>query len=165
MELDKLQQAVARFLQDNGIPAVASWPEGDRQPMREPVVLVTLNKMDCQPVGLQNYLGQRLDEQTGQVVEWYGHKANLEFGLEILAAAGAGAEACRALLRKLVKVLQCERIDGLTVRSLAVQEIEFDQKEGRLKLACTAGCVGWLWASGEEAADILDFTLRGEWKV
>ena len=163
MEAEHLQEKMARFLRDNDIPAVACWPEGRRARPEGAQVLVSLVRMECGPAGLQNYLGQRLDEATGEVVEWYGCKAKLEFGLDILAPAGAGAGACRGLFQKLVAVLRGKRPGGLTVRELTGEEIKFDQKEGLLRLECRLGCDGWLWAGGDEAADILDFTLRGDW--
>ncbi|MBE6957055.1 MAG: hypothetical protein E7450_06350 [Ruminococcaceae bacterium] len=163
MKPDALQESMAQFLRDNEIPAVASWPRGCRQGPGEAVVLVGLDKLECQPVGLQDYLGQRLDEETGRVVEWYGRKAALEFALDILAPAEVGAQACRQLLQRLVQVLHSKRPNGLTVRKLTAKEIEFDQKEGLLRLECAISCEGWVWASGDEAADILDFTLRGDW--
>lgn len=163
MRPDRLQEAMAQFLRDNEIPAAASWPGGYRQGPGEAVVLVSLGKMECRSVGLQDYLGQRLDEETGQVTEWYGRKAELEFALDILAPAEVGAEECRQLVQRLVEVLHSRRPDGLTVCRLTAKEIEFDQKEGLLRQSCTISCEGWLWASGDEAADILDFTLRGDW--
>ena len=163
MELEKIQEMMAQFLQGNEIPAAASWPDGDRRALQGAMVLVSLVKMNCESVGLQDYLGERLDETTGQVTQWYGRKAKLEFALDILAPAVAGAEVCRELFGKLVEVLQSKRPDGLTVRKLSGEDIKFDQKEGLLRLHCVASCDGWLWASGDEAADILDFTLRGDW--
>ncbi len=165
MELEKLQEEMAQFLRDNEIPAAACWPEGRRERLEQAQVLVSLAKLDCGPVGMQNYLGQRLDEATGEIVEWYGRKAKLDFAMDILAPAGAGAGACRRLFQKLVEALQEKRPCGLTVRKLTGEEIKFDQKEGLLRLGCTVSCHGWLWATGEEAADILDFTLRGDRKV
>lgn len=165
MELDQVQERMARFLRDSEIPAAASWPDRGRERLQEPTVLVSLTKLDCEPVGLQNYLGQRLDEQTGQVVEWYGRKAKLAFGLDIVAPAQVGAGACRKLFERMVNALHNNRPDGLTVRKLTGEEVKFDQKEGPFRLSCTADCNGWLWASGDEAADILDFTLRGDRNV
>lgn len=163
MKVEQLQEKMAQFLRDNELPAAACWPEGCRERLEGAQVLVSLAKMDCAPVGLQNYLGQRLDEETGEIVECYGRKAQLEFAMDILAPARTGAGACRRLFRKLVAVFHNKRPEGLTVRKLTGEEIEFDQKEGLLRLSCTVSCDGWLWASGDEAADILDFTLRGDW--
>ena len=162
MKADALQERMAQFLTDNEIPAMASWPEGCRKGPDAAVVLVSLGKMECRSVGLQDYLGQRLDEDTGEVVEWYGRKATLEFALDILSPVQVGAQACRKLLQQLVEVLHSKRPEGLCVRRLTTKEVEFDQKEGLLRLGCTIQCEGWMWASGDEAADILDFTLRGE---
>lgn len=163
MEAVSLQENMAQFLRENEIPAAVCWPEGRREPLEGAQVLVSLAEMECEPVGLQNYLGQRLNEETGEVVEWYGRKVKLEFGLDILAPAGVGAGACREVFRRLVMLLHDKRPEGLAVRKLTGEEIEFDKKEGLLRLRCTVSCDGWLWASGDEAADILDFTLRGDW--
>ncbi len=165
MELEKLQEEMAQFLQSNGIPATASWPHEDRRALPGAMVLVSLAKMNCKSVGLQDYLGQRLDQETGELKQWYGRKAELEFALDILAPAAAGAQACRELFGKLVELLQRKRMCGLTMRKLTGEEVEFEKKEGLFRLGCTASCGGWLWASGDEAADILDFTLRGDWSI
>ena len=163
MEPEILQERMAQFLQQHEIPAQVCWQEGCRKRLQQAQVLVSLAKLNCHPAGLQNYLGQCLDEKTGQIVEWYGRQAQLEFALDILAPAGVGAGGCRELFHRLVAVLHRERPIGLTVRELTGEEIEFDQKEGLFRLNCTMHCDGWLWAAGDEAADILDFTLRGDW--
>lgn len=162
MTLDELQAELAATLSRNGVQAISSWPEGRRIGADGPVVLVSLEKLNCASAGLQDYLGQRLNEATGQWQDLYGRRAQLTFTLDILAAPRVGAQECRTAFEILVRCLQTEKPAGLSVRELASEELEYDEKEGLLKLRCRLKCEGWLCAAGHEAGTFLDFILRGD---
>ena len=142
--------------------AIASWPEEGRTDANRPVVLVSLEQMSCASAGLQDYLGQRVDEATGQEKELYGRRVQLTFLLDILAQPGIGAKECRSVFERLLQVLQEESPLGLRVRELTGDEMEYDGKEGLLRLRCHLICAGWLYTTGDEAGSFLDFTLRGD---
>jgi len=162
MRAEAIQENLASFFCERGVEAVASWPEKDRADAKRPVVLVSLEQMNCVTAGMQDYLGQRLDEVTGQEKELYGRRAQLTFSLDILASPGTGAKACRAVFDHLLQVLQEEKPLGLRVRELTGDEMEYDGKEGLLRLRCHLVCAGWLCTTGNEAGTFLDFTLRGD---
>ena len=165
MELNRLQELLAEFLRENEIPAEASWPEGRKKLICEPVVLVSLSKVECTPVAMRDYLGQQLDEKSGQWMELYGRRAKLDFKLDILAGPQTGAQACRRLFDQMVEVLHSKRPRELAVRTLTGEEIAYDDKENLLRLGCTVRCEGWLWLSDEQPEEILTFTLRGDMKT
>lgn len=162
MTLDELQAELAEVLTRNGVEAMSSWPEERRAGADSPVVLVSLETLNCASAGLQDYLGQRLDEATGQWQELYGRRAQLSFTLDILAAPRVGAQACRAVFDRLVHCLQTQKPAGLSVRELTGEELEYDEKEGLLKLRYRLKCEGWLCTAGDEAGTFLNFTLRGD---
>lgn len=165
MTLEQVRAQLAAFLTEGGVDAMESWPMERRTERTQPVAVVSLLELSCAAAGLQDYLGQRLDETTGQWNEVYGRKARLTFALDILAPAQLGASACRAAFERTVQVLQSEKPVGLSVRELSAGEVDFDEKEGLLKLRCTLVCDGWLYTAGEEAGTFLDFTLRGDVKT
>lgn len=162
MKAEAIQQKLAVFFCERGVRAIASWSEGARAEAVHPVVLVSLEQMSCAPAGMQDYLGQRLDETTGQEKELYGRRAQLTFTLDILASPGSGAKTCRTVFDRLLLVLQEEKPLGLRVWELTGDEMEYDGKEGLLRLRCRLVCAGWLYTTGDEAGTFLDFTLRGD---
>lgn len=162
MKLDELQELLAGFFREHGVEAMASWPETDRTKSDGPVVLVSLEKLNCTPAGLQDYLGQRFDEETTQWKDLYGRKAQLTFTMDILGQPRAGAHACRNVFDRLLLLLQTEKPIGLSVQELTGEEMEYDKKEGLLRLRCHLECSGWLCTAGDEAGTFLDFTLRGD---
>ena len=162
MELDSLHGALAGFLEERGVPAMACWPEGRRKRLEGPAVLVSLKQMECRPAGLQDYLGEKLDEDSGQWKELYGRRARLVFALDIIAPPGTPAGACRSLFEQMVKVFQTHKPEGLTVQEMTAKELEYDEQEGLVRLSSELGCDGWLCAWGDETGTFLDFTLRGD---
>lgn len=162
MKLDELQERLAAFLKQHGVPAMASWPKERRRDGEEPIVLVSLDKLDCGPAAMQDYLGQALDEESGMWMELYGRKAKMTFTLDVLARPSVGMQACRAAFDEVLRVFQREKPVGLTVSELKGEEPKYDEKEGLLRLRCQLECIGWLYAAGDEAGTFLDFTLKGD---
>lgn len=162
MTLDGLQAELADRLRDYGLESISAWPQERRRGTDGPVVLVGLEKMNCSPAGLQDYLGQRLDESTGQWEDLYGRRAKLVFTLDILAEPRVGMQACRETLDRVIRCVQTEKPTGLSVKELTGEEPEYDEKEGLLKLRCRLTCEGWMCTAGEEAGTFLDFSLRGD---
>ena len=165
MELEQLRQAVAQTLNDGGMTAMVSWPDGRRKALKGPVVLVSLQGLSCSPAGMQDYLGLRQDPDSGAWEELYGRRAEVIFGLEVAAPSAGGAAECRGTFERLVQVLQQARPGGLTVRQLTGGEVEYDEKEGLLVLRVELRCSGWLYAAGDEGGSFLDFVLKGDVKV
>jgi len=162
MTAETIQEKIAGFFCERGVEALASWPGEVRMDAKRPVVLVSLEQMSCESAGLQDYLGQCADEATGQEKEVYGRRAQLTFTLDILAPPEIGATACRRVFDRLLLVLQEEKPLGLCVRELSGDEMEYDGKEGLLRLRGHLVCTGWMYTAGDEADTFLNFTLRGD---
>lgn len=162
MTLDGLQAELVHGLRNHGLDSISAWPQERRKRADGPVVLVGLEKMSCSPAGLQDYLGQRLDVNTGQWEDLHGRRAQLVFTLDILAEPHMGMQVCREALDRVIRCVQTEKPAGLSVKELTGEEPEYDEKEELLKLRCRLTCEGWLCTAGEEAGTFLDFTLRGD---
>lgn len=162
MKADAIQERLARFFRERDVEAIASWPDSARADPGSPRVLVSLEKMTCTAAGMQNYLGQWVDETTGEESELYGQSVHLSFLLDILAPPETGAQACRDLFDHMLLILQREKPIALSVRELNSEDMEYDGKDGLLRLRCHLECVGWLCTQGDEAGTFLDFTLRGD---
>ena len=162
MKLEELQTELAAWFCERGVDALAAWPQERARAVAGPVVLVWLEKLECGPAGLQDYLGQWLDEESGQWKERYGRRAKLTVVLDVLAGAQAGAQGCRAAFDRAVRVLQTERPAGLRVLELETDEMKYDEEEGLMRLRCRMRCEGWLCADADEADTFLEFELRGD---
>lgn len=165
MTLDALQTELVKGLREYGLDCISAWPQERRKGFAGPVVLVGVEKINCFPAGMQDYLGQRLDESTGQWEELHGRRAQLVFTLDILAQPNMGVQACRERLSQVIRCVQTEKPTGLSVKELVGEEPEYDEKEGLLKLRCRLICEGWLCTDGEQAGTFLDFSLRGDVKT
>jgi len=162
MKADVIQERLAQFFQERDIEAIASWPDNARTDPSRPRVLISLEKMTCTSAGMQNYLGQWVDEATGQETELYGQNVHLSFLLDILAPPETGVQSCRELFDRMLLILQKEKPIALSVQELNSEEMEYDGKDGLLRLRCHLECIGWLCTQGDEAGTFLDFTLRGD---
>lgn len=165
MELEGVRRELAAFLRRGGVEAAVSWPRERRTGPEKPVVLVSLQELKCVPAGMQDYLGSELDEKTGQWTEIYGRKAELTFVLDITAPPAVGADACREVFSRVVRLLQAERPLGLWVREVTGGETALDGKEGLLKLSARVVCQGRLYGRSGETGEFLDFTLRGDMRA
>ena len=83
--LEHIRQAMADYLNGQGVNAMTAWPAAPREEREEPVVAVSLRGCQVGPSGFQDYLGERYDESTGRWEERYGKKARLTLGLDIYA--------------------------------------------------------------------------------
>lgn len=162
MKIDEAHGKIAALLRQNGIAAVESWPEGRRERHEDCVVLVSMERVQCSPAGMQDYLGQRADEEDGKLKEIYGRRAEMTFTLDVLAEKGTPAQTLRRTANDLARLFQTERPEMLTVREMRIDEIRYDETEGLLCLRCELECEGLLCTAGEEAGTFLDFTLRGD---
>lgn len=162
MTLDGLQTELVHLFRNHGLDSLCAWPQERRKRIDGPVVLVGLEKMSCVPAGLQDYLGQRLDEETGQWEDLRGCRAKLVFTLDILAEPRMGMQVCRETLDRVIRCVQTERPVGLSVKEMTGEQPEYDEKEDLLKLRCRLTCEGWLCTAGEEAGTFMDFILRGD---
>ena len=156
-----MREAVAGFLREQGIDAVAAWDGGERARRKAPVVVVSLRGVQGGPAGLQDYLGERLDPETGRWEELYGKRAELSLGLDIYSPEALGEAGCAAAFARLSEVLADGRLAGLSVQELSCGEAEYVREQGRFRCRASARCQVYLYARTDETGAFTDFTVRG----
>ena len=154
-ELEQIRERVTEFLNSRGVSAVTAWPMA---PRREP-------ERTVEPGGLQNYLGDRFDEETGRWEERYGRKARLTLGLDLYAPEKGDGQAVQRAFDKLVQVFLLEEPEGLAVEELSCGETVRDGESRRLKRPVDVVCTAWLSAGTDAGGAFTDFDLRGVMKV
>lgn len=157
--LDRLREGVAEFLRKEGIDAVTAWDGDERIRRRAAVVAVSLRGVQSGPAGLQNYLGERFNRQTGRWEELYGKRAELTLGLDIYGPEALGEGGCTALFAKLSEVLADGRPEGLNVRELTCAQTQYLAEQRRFCCPVQAKCGVYLCASIDEKGEFTDFTV------
>lgn len=159
--LDELRQAMAQYLNEQGVAAVTAWESGRRVRREEPVVAVSLRSCEGGPSGFQDYLGEQFDEASGTWRELYGKKAELTLGLDIWAPKSGGEAACAGLFDRLAQALTLGGPDGLRLREVSCGETTYDGDEGLFH--CPAQAVGSVFLIAEATEDGLftDFMVKG----
>lgn len=159
--LDTLREDLAGFLRGKGLDAVTAWSNETRVRRIKPVVAVSLRAVQGGPAGLMDYLGERLDPDSGRWEELYGKRAKLTFGLDIYAPASAGEAGCAAAFARLSDALTGCKPAGLTVQELSCGETAFDQAAGLLHCPAQMTCQVFLFAKSLDNGQFSDFEVRG----
>lgn len=159
--LDKIRDQMARYLNQQGVPALAAWPARERPALREPAAAVSLRRCQSGPSGFQDYLGERFNRDSGRWEELYGKRVEVRFGLDLYADPRAGAQALQAAFDRLLRALQQGGPPGLQILEISGGETAFDSAQGLLCRPVEAVCRACLYASAEPGGEFLDFEIRG----
>ena len=158
--LEQLREDVADYLRKAGIDAVAAWEHTDRVRRKTPVVSVSLRGVQGGPAGLADYLGDRLDPETGRWEELYGKQARLTLGLDLYAPESGGEAGCAAAFARLSEALACGRPAGLAVEELKCGETEFVREQGLLRCPVQMVCRVFVYARLTEDGEFTDFEVK-----
>ena len=163
--LERIRERMTDYLTARGVAVVTAWPEGGRQELDGPVVVVSLRGCQAGPAGFQNYLGERYNEETGLWEELYGRKATLTFGLDLYAPVrGDGADLQQAF-DTLAAALAEDGPEGLTVKEFSCGESQYDGAARLRKRTALAVCEAYLYAVARGGELFTDFELRGGLQV
>lgn len=162
--LEQLREGVAEYLCGQGVDAVAAWDGEERVRRKMPVVAVSLRGVQGGPAGLADYLGERLDPDSGKWEELYGKRGKLTLGLDIYAPGDAGEAGCAAAFAKLSEALAGGKPAGLDVEELSCGETAFDKAAGLFRCPAQMTCRVFLYARRTEDGVFSDFEVRGKQK-
>ena len=160
--VQELRQELAGYLTEHGLEAVPAWREEKRQRMGNAVAAVSLRGMECKGSGLQDYLGERFDRESGQWEELYGKTVELTFGLDVYAST---AEEVHRGLEVLTAALDRDGPGGMKVVELNVGEPSYKQESKGYMCPVQGRFQVWAVAVDREDGSFLDFEVRGENKV
>lgn len=163
--LDRVREALADYLREQGLHAVTAWSEETRKRHEKPVIAVSLKESKSAGAGFQNYLGERYNEETQCWEELYGKKLSLTFGLDLYGGKELGAEGCRKAFDELADALAAGGPEGLRLGTLSCGETRFDQETGMYLCPAELEASAWMYAVATgDGGLLLDFTVRGVWK-
>ena len=160
--VQELRQELAGYLTQHGLEAMPAWGEEKRQRLGKAVAAVSLRGMECKGSGLQDYLGERFDRESGQWEELYGKTVELTFGLDVYAAT---AEEVHSGLELLIAALDRDGPAGMKVVELSLGEPVYKQESKGYVCPVQGRFQVWAVAVDREDGSFLDFEVRGENKV
>lgn len=163
--MERIRERMRNYLTEQGVNAIAAWPEGARKELDGPVVVVSLRECQAGPAGFQNYLGERYNQETGLWEELYGRKARLTFGLDLYAPARSDGADIQRAFDTLVTALTGDGPVGLAVREVSCEETEYDPSARLQVRSARAVCDAYLYAVAQPGEIFLDFELRGGLKT
>lgn len=159
--LERIRQAMADYLNAQGVAAAAAWPMEPRVEQGQPVVVVSLRGCQAGPSGFQDYLGERYNQQTGLWEERYGRRAKLTFGLDIYAPESGDGQAVQETFDQLAGALILGGPEGMQLEEFSCGQTAYDQGLRRLKRPVEAVCGTYLCATAQPGGEFTDFELRG----
>ncbi len=159
--LTGLQEAMAAFLENQGVRALSAWPREGRKRYDVPLAVVSVKQVEGEAAGFGGYLGQVYDSATRTWREACGQRVNVLFALALYSPETAGEEGCRVLLDQVVEAMQRERPGGLTVEKWTMGETAFQQASGMFCGQLQLRCRGLLMAKEEDTGAFLGFEVNG----
>ena len=159
--VEQVCQAMADYLNRQGVPAAVAWPARLRQEQKETLAVVSLRGCQAETAAFQDYLGERYDDQTGRWSEWYGRRARLTLGLDLYAPEGGDGQAVQRAFDALAGALILGGPEGLRVEEFSCGQTAYDPDSRRLMRPVQAVCGAWLCAAAGDDGAFTDFELRG----
>ena len=162
--LQAIRERMAEYLNSCGVRAVTAWPGETRSRLEEPVVVVSLRGCKAGPAGVQDYLGERYNQETGMWEELYGRKAEITFGLDLYDGRDGDGARLQTAFDALSQALTQGGPEGLALVEFSCGETDYDPSARLLRRKAEAVCQACLYAVAQEGGLFTDFTLRGEMK-
>ena len=158
--MEQLCRAMADYLTSCGMPAATACPSSLRRE-EGPVAVVSLRGCQAESAGFQDYLGERLNEETGLWEEVFGKKARITFGLDLYASEKGDGRQLRQAFDLLAQALILGGPEGLRVEEFSCGQTEYDEESRRLWRPVQAVCAVYLRAAAQPSGEFVDFELRG----
>lgn len=162
MGLDKIRQKMADYLTGQGVNALIAWPQGERELLKETVIVVSLRGCQTGYAGFQDYLGEWYNPDFGRWEERYGKKVQMTFGLDLYARKESGEDGMEAAFDALALALSSGGPAGMEIQEFSCGETGYDQSGRLLKRAAQVVCGAYLYAVTESGGSFLDFEIKGD---
>lgn len=160
--LNALREAVAEQLRQAGVNAVTGMESQRANRWREAAAAVSLSRVVCAHGGFQDYLGTRVDPDTGKSLELYGREAELTLAVDIFAPRDGGESACQEAAERVAESFVRQGAAGLAALEVQAGRVEFLDREGLYRQEISCRCGAWLIAQRDEGGETFtDFEVRG----
>ena len=158
----QVKRAVAAAIKAAGCAAIESYSEEQLKRYATAVAAVGTKETVIEESGAIEYLGEKVDEMTQEMVAVYGRKMLLTLLIEVYAPRTLGAAGCEKAAEMVTQALMTALPEGMKLRELHLGQTEWDKVTGMFRLRASAKYAAYFVAEAAEDETVFtDFVLKG----
>ena len=158
----QVKRAVAAAIKAAGCAAIESYSEEQLKRYEAAVAAVGTKETVIEESGAIEYLGEKVDEMTQEMVAVYGRKMLLTLLTEVYAPRTMGAAGCEEAAETITQAMMTALPEGLKLRTLQWGKTGWDKTTGMFRLDASAKYAAYFVAEAAEDETVFtDFVLKG----
>ncbi|MBD9252503.1 hypothetical protein EGR95_06390 [bacterium] len=158
----QVKRAVAVAIEAAGCAAIESYSEEQLKRYATAVAAVGTKETVIEESGAIEYLGEKVDEMTQEMVAVYGRKMLLTLLIEVYAPRTMGAAGCEEAAETITQAMMTALPEGLKLRTLQWGKTGWDKTKGMFRLDASAKYAAYFVAEAAEDGTVFtDFVLKG----
>lgn len=158
----QVKRAVAAAIKAAGGAVIESYSEEQLKRYATAVAAVGTKETVIEESGAIEYLGEKVDEMTQEMVVVYGRKMLLTLLTEVYAPRTMGAAGCEEAAETITQAMMTALPEGLKLRTLQWGKTGWDKTTGMFRLDASAKYAAYFVAEAAEDETVFtDFVLKG----
>lgn len=158
----QVKHAVAAAIKAAGCAAIESYSEEQLKRYEAAVAAVGTKETVIEESGAIEYLGEKVDEMTQEMVAVYGRKMLLTLLIEVYVPRTVGAAGCEEAAEAITQAMMTALPEGLKLRTLQWGKTGWDKTTGMFRLDASAKYAAYFVAEAAEDETVFtDFVLKG----
>lgn len=158
----QVKRAVAAAIEAAGCAVIESYSEEQLKRYATAVAAVGTKETVIEESGAIEYLGEKVDEMTQEMVAVYGRKMLLTLLIEVYAPRTMGAAGCEEAAEAITQAMMTALPEGLKLRTLQWGKTGWDKTTGIFRLDASAKYAAYFVAEAAEDGTVFtDFVLKG----
>ena len=158
----QMKRAVAAAIKAAGCAAIESYSEEQLKRYATAVAAVGTKETVIEESSAIEYLGEKVDEMTQEMVAVYGRKMLLTLLTEVYAPRTMGAAGCEEAAETITQAMMTALPEGLKLRTLQWGKTGWDKTTGMFRLDASAKYAAYFVAEAAEDETVFtDFVLKG----
>ena len=158
----QVKRAVAAAIKAAGCAAIESYSEEQLKRYEAAVAAVGTKETVIEESSAIEYLGEKVDEMTQEMVAVYGRKMLLTLLIEVYAPRTMGAAGCEEAAETITQAMMTALPEGLKLRTLQWGKTGWDKTTGMFRLDASAKYAAYFVAEAAEDETVFtDFVLKG----
>ena len=154
--------AVAAAIKAAGCAAIESYSEEQLKRYEAAVAAVGTKETVIEESSAIEYLGEKVDEMTQEMVAVYGRKMLLTLLIEVYVPRTMGAAGCEDAAETITQAMMTALPEGLKLRTLQWGKTGWDKTTGMFRLDASAKYAAYFVAEAAEDETVFtDFVLKG----
>lgn len=144
----QVKRAVAAAIEAAGCAAIESYSEEQLKRYATAVAAVGTKETVIEESGAIEYLGEKVDEMTQEMVAVYGRKMLLTLLTEVYAPRTMGAAGCEEAAETITQAMMTALPEGAEAQNIAVGQDRLGQDDGNVPTGCEREICGILCRGG-----------------